>query len=124
MNLSLFILTFALETMNSSLMKILFYADTVFGFGGVQRVLAVIAKALSDEHDVTILSTDTDVNLSMYGYGQSNVKFEYITYQGKINFEFYLCKTISFIYKKVLPHNSATSRLYSYSFFRPSKKSS
>ena len=50
-------------------MKILFYADTVFGFGGVQRVLAVIAKALSDEHDVTILSTDTDVNLSMYGYG-------------------------------------------------------
>ena len=74
MNLSLFILTFALETMNSSLMKILFYADTVFGFGGVQRVLAVIAKALSDEHDVTILSTDTDVNLSMYGYGQSKVK--------------------------------------------------
>ena len=108
--------------MNTSLMKILFYADTVFGFGGVQRVLAVIAKALSDEHDVTILSTDTDVNLSMYGYRQSNVKFDYITYQGKIDQEFYLCKTISFIYKKVLSHNSATSRLYSYSFFRPSYK--
>ena len=122
MNLSLFILTFALETMNSSLMKILFYADTVFGFGGVQRVLAVIAKALSDEHDVTILSTDTDVNLFMYGYKQSNVKFDYITYQGKIDLEFYLCKTISFLYKKVLPHSSATSKLYSYSFFRPSYK--
>ena len=122
MNLSLFILTFALETMNSSLMKILFYADTVFGFGGVQRVLAVIAKALSDEHDVTILSTDTYVNLSMYGYRQSNVKFDYITYQGKIDLEFYLCKTISFLYKKVLPHSSATSKLYSYSFFRPSYK--
>ena len=122
MNLSLFILTFALETMNSSLMKILFYADTVFGFGGVQRVLAVIAKALSDEHDVTILSTDTDVNLSMYGYKQSNVKFDYITYQGKIDLEFYLCKTISFLYKKILPHSSATSKLYSYSFFRPSYK--
>ena len=122
MNLSLFILTFALETMNTSLMKILFYADTVFGFGGVQRVLAVIAKALSDEHDVTILSTDTDVNLSMYGYKQSNVKFDYITYQGKIDLEFYLCKTISFLYKKVLPHSSATSKLYSYSFFRPSYK--
>ena len=48
-------------------MKILFYADTVFGFGGVQRVLAVIAKALSEDNDVTILSTDTDENLSMYG---------------------------------------------------------
>ena len=105
--------------MNSSLMKILFYADTVFGFGGVQRVLAVIAKALSDEHDVTILSTDTYVNLSMYGYRQSNVKFDYITYQGKIDLEFYLCKTISFLYKKILPHSSATSKLYSYSFFRP-----
>ena len=103
-------------------MKILFYADTVFGFGGVQRVLAVFAKALSDEHDVTILSTDTDVNLSMYGYKQSNVKFDYITYQGKIDLEFYLCKTISFLYKKVLPHSSATSKLYSYSFFRPSYK--
>ena len=103
-------------------MKILFYADTVFGFGGVQRVLAVIAKALSDEHDVTILSTDTDVNLSMYGYKQSNVKFDYITYQGKIDLEFYLCKTISFLYKKVLPHSSATPKLYSYSFFRPSYK--
>ena len=103
-------------------MKILFYADTVFGFGGVQRVLAVIAKALSDEHDVTILSTDTYVNLSMYGYRQSNVKFDYITYQGKIDLEFYLCKTISFLYKKVLPHSSATSKLYSYSFFRPSYK--
>ena len=122
MNLSLFILTFALKTMNTSLMKILFYADTVFGFGGVQRVLAVIAKALSDEHDVTILSTDTDVNLSMYGYKQSNVKFDYITYQGKIDLEFYLCKTISFLYKKVLPHSSATSKLYSYSFFRSSYK--
>ena len=80
-------------------MKILFYADTVFGFGGVQRVLAVIAKALSDEHDVTILSTDTDVNLSMYGYGQSKVKFEYITYQGNRDLEFYFCKCISFLYK-------------------------
>ena len=46
-------------------MKILFYADTVFGFGGVQRVLAVIAKALAKDNDVTILSTDTDENLSM-----------------------------------------------------------
>ena len=36
-------------------MKILFYADTVFSFGGVQRVLAVVAKALSATHDVTIL---------------------------------------------------------------------
>ena len=103
-------------------MKILFYADTVFGFGGVQRVLAVIAKALSDDNDVTILSTDTDENLSMYGYDQSRISFDYIAYNGKKNFEYFICKTISYLYKRVLPQNKFTARLYSYSFFRPSYK--
>ena len=37
-------------------MRILFYCDTVFSFGGVQRVLAEIAKALSGKHEVTVLS--------------------------------------------------------------------
>lgn len=103
-------------------MKILFYADTVFGFGGVQRVLAVIAKALSDDNDVTILSTDTDENLSMYGYNQSRISFDYIAYNGKKNVEYFICKTISYLYKRVLPQNKFTARLYSYSFFRPSYK--
>lgn len=103
-------------------MKILFYADTVFGFGGVQRVLAVIAKALSEDNDVTILSTDTDENLSMYGYNQSDIRFDYISYNGKKNLEYFTCKAISCLYKKVLPKNKFTARLYSYSFFRPSYK--
>ena len=103
-------------------MKILFYADTVFGFGGVQRVLAVIAKSLSEDNDVTILSTDTDENLLMYDYNKSNIHFEYITYNGKKNIEYFVCKSISYIYKKILPQNRFTARLYSYSFFRPSYK--
>ena len=32
-------------------LKICFYCDTIFSFGGVQRVLAVIAGELSKEHD-------------------------------------------------------------------------
>ena len=103
-------------------MKILFYADTVFGFGGVQRVLAVIAKALSEDNDVTILSTDTDEKLSMYGYNQSDIRFDYISYIGKKNLEYFTCKAISYLYKKILPKNKFTARLYSYSFFRPSYK--
>lgn len=103
-------------------MKILFYADTVFGFGGVQRVLAVIAKSLSEDNDVTILSTDTDENLLMYDYNKSNIHFEYITYNGKKNIEYFVCKSISYLYKIILPQNRFTARLYSYSFFRPSYK--
>lgn len=105
-------------------MKILFYADTVFGFGGVQRVLAVIAKTLSEKHDVTILSTDTAEDLSMYDYSKSNVHFEYISYNERKDIEYYVCKSISYIYKKVLPQNGTTAKLYSYSFFRPSYKRS
>lgn len=105
-------------------MKILFYADTVFGYGGVQRVLAVIAKALSEKHDVTILSTDTIEDLTMYDYYKSNVHFEYLSYNGKKDIEYYVCKSISYIYKKVLPQNGTTAKLYSYSFFRPSYKRS
>ena len=34
--------------------KILFYCDTVFGVGGVQRVLAEVAKRLSEEYEVSV----------------------------------------------------------------------
>ena len=36
-------------------MKLLFYCDTVFGYGGVERVLAELSKALSKSHEVTVL---------------------------------------------------------------------
>lgn len=48
-------------------MKILFYCDTVFGYGGVERVLSVIAKAMTEHHDVTILSTDMRADTAIYG---------------------------------------------------------
>ena len=103
-------------------MKILFYADTVFSFGGVQRVLGVIANKFATVHDVTILSTDTKENLSMYGYSESNVKFEYISYRSSHNFQYYLCKACSLIYKRLLSGRGVGTRLYSYSFFLPSYK--
>lgn len=105
-------------------MKILFYADTVFGYGGVQRVLAVVTQGLAGCHDVTILSTDRDENLSMYGYCKSDVKFEYISYNSGRGLEFYFCKFCSMLYKKVLPQNRTTSKIYSYSFFLPEYKRS
>lgn len=100
-------------------MKLLFYSDTVFSFGGVQRVLAEITKKLAELHDVTILSLDTDTDLSMYGYEKSNVKFDYIKYGKVPPIERLLCKGYSFLFKKILPQNKKTSYLYARSSFLP-----
>lgn len=100
-------------------MKLLFYSDTVFSYGGVQRVLAEIAKKLAMRHDVTILSLDTATDMSMYGYADSDVKFDYIRY-GKVSpIEHLLCKGYSFMFKKMLPHTPTTSFLYARSSFLP-----
>lgn len=77
-------------------MRILFYCDTVFSFGGVQRVLAEIAKALSGKHEVTILTTDTCTDLSMYGYAESTVRFDSFSYSASSFIERLLCKGYSF----------------------------
>lgn len=103
-------------------MKILFYCDTVFGYGGVERVLSVIAQAMAKDNDVTILSTDLRANTAMYGYDLSNVKFEYISYPEIKGMERLCCKSYSYIYKKVLPKYGITSEGYSKSFFLPTYK--
>lgn len=90
-------------------MRILFYCDTVFSFGGVQRVLAEIAKALSGKHEVTILTTDTCTDLSMYGYAESTVQFDSFSYSASSFIERLLCKSYSFLYKHGLPHTRLTS---------------
>lgn len=100
-------------------MKLLFYSDMVFGFGGVERVLAEIAKVLSHYHDVTILTTDARRDLSMYGYAEARVKFEYIYYPKTFSGEKLFCKAYSFLFKKYLPHTQFTSNWYARSSFLP-----
>lgn len=103
-------------------MKIVFYSDTVFSFGGVQRVLAVVAKALSVNHDVTILTTDKGIDRTMYGYDQSRVAFDYFTLSTTRNAEYWFCKMCSMLYKKVLRDTAVGARLYNFSFFLPKYK--
>ena len=98
-------------------MKILFYCDTVFGYGGVERVLSVIAQAMAQSYDVTILSTDLRADTAMYGYDRSSIRFEYISYPDTKGLTRLCCKAYSYIYKKVLPKYSITSEGYSRSFF-------
>ena len=100
-------------------MKVLFYSDTVFSFGGVQRVLAEISKRLSTEMDVTILTSDSPIDTSMYDYRHSHVKFEQIEYPKPPFWENLFCKAYSFLFKKFLPHTSGTSQGYARSSFLP-----
>lgn len=99
-------------------MKILFYADTVSGFGGVQRVLSVIAKGLAARHSVTILTNDTAAGPSDYDYGASGVSFDYITYDSRHDAQYYMCKLASLAYK-MGPKKQYAHAVYSRSFFLP-----
>ncbi len=103
-------------------MKLLFYCDTVFSVGGVQKVLAYITKSLSLEHDITILTTDTNIDKEMYNYNSSKIKFDYITYSESGYLNLFLRKSYSFLYKFILPQNKFTSKIYSYSYFSLNNK--
>jgi len=100
-------------------MKLCFLTDSIFSIGGVQRVLAVIANALSKEHDVTIMTFDNieSEDVSMYNLEKSTIHYEYIKYPAIPLYERYPNKSYSFLYKYVLPKNEFTSRLYGYSSF-------
>lgn len=102
-------------------MKICFYCDSVFSVGGVQRVLSVIAKGLSANHEVTILTSDRPEceDRSMYGLDETNIRFRYICYPSLPFYEYFPSKTYSLLYKKVLPKNKLTTRGYVYSSFPP-----
>ena len=105
-------------------MKICFYCNTLFTFGGVQRVLAVIAKELSKEHDITILTLDNPSleNTSMYGLSSANIKYIYLQYPEVPFYENIPCKAYSLLYKTLLPQNKLFSKWYGYSSFPPTQR--
>lgn len=105
-------------------MNICFYCDSIFTFGGVQRVLAVIAKALSVSHQVTILTMDSPEikDTSLYELGSTDITYRYINYAPLKISEYLPCKTYSLLYKKILPHNERTSDGYAQSSFPASRQ--
>lgn len=102
-------------------MKICFYCDSLFSYGGVQKVLAVIAKALAANHEVTILTKDkpSDENQAMYSLKDAGIRFRYLQFGTVPRYEFFLCKAYSFLYKKLLFKNKWTSSIYARTSFPP-----
>lgn len=103
--------------------KICFLTDSIFSFGGVQRVTAVIAKELSKDNDVTIVTFDKPEakDTSLYGLSECPIHFRFFQYPKVGYWKWRFCKAYSFLFRKVLPQNRLTSDLYMHSSF-PSEK--
>lgn len=104
-------------------MNICFLCDSIFTFGGVQRVLSVVAKALSASHEITIVTLDSPSlkDTSLYGLDQADIQYEFIHFDPPTAIEYLPCKAYSLLYKKVLPHTKTTSQWYARSSFPPSQ---
>lgn len=103
--------------------KICFVVDSIFSIGGVQRVTAVIAKALAKEYDVTILTFDDPAtkDTTLYDLQEADIHYRFFRYPSVGRWKTYYCKAYSALYRKILPQTPLTSNWYAHSSF-PSEK--
>lgn len=103
--------------------KVCFLVDSIFSFGGVQRVTAVIAKALSSDYDVTIVTLDAPSaqDTRLYGLHECPLHYRFFHYPETPRLKRNCCKAYSYLFRKVLPQTRLTSDGYSHSSF-PSEK--
>ena len=97
--------------------------DSIFSFGGVQRVTAVIAKELAKDYDVTVVTFDKpeQKNTTLYELKKADIVYRFFNYPATPKWKNYCCKTYSYLYRKHLPQIRITSDIYSHSSF-PSQK--
>ncbi len=97
--------------------------DSIFSYGGVQRVTAVVAKELAKDCDVTIVTFDNPKaeDTSLYDLNKANIHYSYFKYPETPKWKKLFCKTYSGLFRKVLPQTILTSDWYSHSSF-PSEK--
>lgn len=103
--------------------KICFLVDSIFSFGGVQRVTAVIARTLAKDYDVTIVTMDDPAakDTSFYDLEDSSVHYRFFRYPPTNRLKKFGCKMYSVCFRKVLPQTRLTSDWYADSSF-PSEK--
>ena len=99
--------------------KICFLMDSVFSIGGVQRVTAVIAKELTKDYDVTIVTFDNPDrhDTSLYGLDEADIHYRFFRYPTLGKLEKKLFKVYGGIYRKLRPQSRWTSDLYALSSF-------
>lgn len=103
--------------------KICYIMDSIFSFGGVQRVTAVMAKELAKDCRVTIVTMDRPemMDTTFYDLGEAAISYRFFAYPDTPRWKNCLCKVYSYLYRRVLPQTRLTSDWYSHSSF-PSEK--
>jgi len=104
--------------------RICFLVDSVFSYGGVQRVTAVIAKQLSRDYDVSILTFDNPKNIdkTIYGLDEANITYRFLAYPEVPKLQAQCCRMLSGLYKKILPKTKIFNKMYAFSSFPPSRR--
>lgn len=104
--------------------KICFLMDSIFSFGGVQRVTAVIAKALSKDYHVTIVTLDepSAKDTSFYDLQEADIEYRFFQFPRTSALKWKCSKVYSALYRKVLPQTRLTSEWYSHSSFLSEKR--
>ena len=97
--------------------------DSIFSYGGVQRVTAVIAKELAKDCNVTIVTYDNPKteNTSLYDLNKANIHYRFFCYPETPRWKELFCKAYSGLFRMVFPQTRLTSDWYSHSSF-PSEK--
>lgn len=104
--------------------RICFLMDSIFSFGGVQRVTAVIAKELAKDYDVTIVTFDKpeQKDTSLFDLCEADINYRFFEYPKTPAWKWKCCKAYSYLYRKHLPQIRITSDIYSHSSFPSQKK--
>lgn len=100
-------------------MKICFFCNSIFSFGGVQRVMAVIAKEMAKSNDVCILTLD-DPSLTendLYELSKNHIKVEFFQFEPTSKLTELTHKPYSWFYKKNQLNSSWSSSIYARSSF-------
>ena len=99
--------------------KICFVVDSIFTYGGVQRVTAVIAKELAKDYDVSIVTFDkpSQFNKSIYNLGEADINYRFFSYPDIGNLKKKICRYYSGFYLKLKSKSKFLSNLYAHSSY-------
>ena len=99
--------------------KICFLVDSLFTVGGVQRVTAVIAKAMTEHYDVTIVTLDPPElkDTTFYGLSDAPITYRFFRYPPVLWWKRLFCKAYSACYRKLRLPGRRASDLYARSSF-------